>query len=94
MNRISPHTLQTLRNDLDVARVITRLGMPSKIRGPRIAVRCPDCGRYETTTSPDRNLVRRFRRARGFNPIHLVMAQRGDTFLQAVRYLEDVLYGP
>jgi DNA primase len=93
MSRIPPETLQNLRNDLDVVRVIARLDIPTKIRGSRLAFRCPDCGRYETSTGSDRNLARCFPCARNFNPIDLVMAQRGVTFLEAVCYLEDLLYG-
>jgi transposase-like protein len=91
MNRIPSDVLRQLREDVDLAQVIERLGIPSKRRGQQLAFRCPGCGSFWAVTSPFQNLARCFHCRRNFNPIDLVMAERDDTFLEAVRYLEGLL---
>ncbi len=88
MNRIPPDVLRQLRNDVDLAHLIADLGIPSKRRGQQLVFRCPDCCTSYAATSPYQNLAHCFRCQRSFNPIDLVMAERGLTFLEAVNYLE------
>jgi transposase InsO family protein len=83
--------LRRLRNEVDIASVISQLGLETKKRGARVSFRCPGCGAFHTATNPRTNLARCFRCARNFNPIDLVMAERGSTFLDAVNYLKDHL---
>jgi predicted RNA-binding Zn-ribbon protein involved in translation (DUF1610 family) len=91
MNRVSPDLLRQLRNEVDLSMVIEQLGIPSKQRGQQLVFRCPDCGSSHAVTSTCRNLAHCFQCRRSFNPIDLVMAERGYTFLEAVDYLEGLL---
>ena len=91
MNRVSPDLLRQLRNEVELSMVIEQLGISSKQRGRQIVFRCPDCGSSHAVTSTSRNLARCFHCQRSFNPIDLVMAERGYTFLEAVDYLEGLL---
>ena len=90
MDRISEERLTAIRNDIDVRLVISNLRIPTSLRGRRVTFRCPRCGRFHTAVNPRANLARCFRCARSFNPIDLVMAERGLRFLETVRYLEDL----
>lgn len=89
MSLIPAERLRALRNDVPVLAVISQLAIAKKMRGRRLAFRCPACGRFHTATQPRTNLARCFACERNFNPIDLVMAERGWSFLQAVTYLED-----
>jgi DNA primase len=91
MKRIPPDFLRQIRNDVDLAHLIEDLGIPSKRRGQQLVFRCPDCGTSCAATSPYQNLARCFGCQRTFNPIDLVMAERGFSFLEAVDYLEGLL---
>ena len=94
MSRISKARLRALRNDIDVRLVISNLRTPTRLRGSRLAFRCPRCARFHTAASTRANLARCFPCARSFNPIDLVMAERGLSFLDAVRYLEELFLRP
>lgn len=89
MSLIAAERLRALRNDVPVLAVLSQLGIARKMRGRRLSFRCPACGRFHTATKPSTNLAHCFACERNFNPIDLVMAERGWSFLQAVRYLED-----
>ena len=91
MNRIPPDLLHRLRNDAHILSVLELLGIPTERRGRRLKFRCPDCGHTDAAIIPDQNLGRCFHCERNFNPIDLVMAERGDTFLEAVDYLARFL---
>jgi DNA primase len=91
MKQITAEHLKSLRNDVDVAQVIQTLEIPLEHRGARMTFRCPDCARFHTALSPQRNRAHCFRCARSFNTIDLVMAERGCTFLEAVALLECLL---
>jgi ribosomal protein S27E len=84
MNRISPELLRQLRNEVDLGMVIEHLGIPAEQRGQQLKFRCPDCGSSDAVTSTHRNLAMCFQCQRNFNPIDLVMAERGYTFLEAI----------
>jgi hypothetical protein len=90
-SRIEDLMLRRLRNEVDILSVISGLDIETKKRGARITFRCPGCGVFHTATKLQTNLARCFRCARNFNPIDLVMAERGSTFLDAVNYLKDHL---
>lgn len=88
MNPIPSKCLRILRNDVPVLAVIFALRIPTKKRGTRLTFRCPDCGGFQTATNPRTNLARCFSCERNFNPIELVMAERGSSFLEAVRQVD------
>lgn len=94
MSRISKDRLRALRNEVDVGVVISKLRIPTRLRGRRLTFRCPLCRRFHTAVSSRADLARCFPCARSFNPIDLVMAERGAVFLEAVRYLEELLLRP
>jgi hypothetical protein len=80
-----------LRNELDIVSVLAELGVPTKNRGARLSFRCPTCQAFHTATNSKTNLARCFRCSRNFNPIELVMAERGSSFVEAVSHLESLL---
>jgi len=51
---------------------------------------CPVCSGFHTAISAQHNLARCFDCQRGFNPIDLVVVERGASFLEAVDFLEDL----
>jgi len=89
MKRLSPEYLQVLRNDVELRELIADLYIPVTISARRWTFACPLCGESDTGIHPQVNLARCFRCERNFNPIDLVMAERGCTFLEAVAYLES-----
>ena len=92
MKPILAQRLWRIRDHLDLLVVITRLEMPTKLRGTRVAFRCPQCRRFNTALSQrSTNLGRCFPCHKSFNTIDLVTAERGWSFLDAVRYLESIL---
>ena len=88
MSRIPAEHLRALRNDVPVLAVISELRIPLKMRGRRRSFRCPECGRFHTATNPRTNLAHCFPCGRNFNPIDLVKAEHGCSFLEAVSYLQ------
>lgn len=90
MRSVSPRELRRLRNDVPVTEVIDQLHVPTARRGARRTFRCPRCEGFHTGVNSRANLARCFRCAGNFNPIDLVMAERGWSFLDAVRYLSDL----
>jgi transposase InsO family protein len=83
--------LRKLRNDVDIVTVLSHLEIPTKKRGARLSFRCPSCSGFPTATNSATNLARCFRCQRNFNPIDLVMEERGCAFLEAVDYLKSLL---
>jgi len=86
VKRISPDRLRALRA-LDIEHVARRLGLAAAPRGRRRRFVCPCCEDCHTTLAASSNLAWCFRCQRGFNPIDLVIATSGYTFLEAVDYL-------
>jgi len=88
-----PHALlRALRNDLPIDRLIRiHLDLPSKERDGYLRFSCPRCGDFHTATNPETNLARCFRCRENFNPIDLVMAAEGMSFVDAVRTLLPLL---
>jgi DNA primase len=91
MKRISPDFLRQLRNQVEITRVIDELRIPSNQRRGQVTFRCPECECLHASTIPYQNLARCFQCERTFNPIDLVMAERGVTFLEAVDTLALLL---
>jgi hypothetical protein len=89
MPRLSSEQLHSLRNDLNIDRlVIELLQIPTQnINGLR-RFQCPLCGRFHTATHPTTNLARCFDCRKNFNTLELVMAVRQCRFLEAVAYLQ------
>ena len=92
MDKIPPDVLREIRNDANLVEVIQQLGIPTGRRGKRLIFRCPRCGASHAAISPYRNLAHCFGCQATFNPIDLVMAERRCTFLDAVDFLEHILF--
>ena len=86
-----PERLWKIRNLVDVALVVERLGLTATRRGRRRRFRCPLCRGCHTTLASGDNLARCFRCSKSFNPIDLVIAVRGCAFLEAVDFLEEMI---
>lgn len=90
MSRLSAEHLRSLRNDIPIGDLIQKqLDLPSKHRDGFLRFLCPLCNEFNTAVNPKTNLGRCFRCLRNFNPIDLVMAVQGCSFLNAVKYLEN-----
>lgn len=94
MTRFSPEHLRALRRDVPLASVIEDLRIPVFRRHSRGVFRCPVCRTPHAALHPRLNLARCFRCERNFNPIDLVIAERGWSFPVAVRYLDNMLARP
>ena len=82
--------MRSLRNDIPLAYVIqARLDLPNKYQDNFLRFLCPLCKEFNTAVNPKTNLGRCFRCMRNFNPIDLVMAVYGCSFLDAIKYLEN-----
>lgn len=88
MKRFSSEELNRLRNNVAVRIVIEiLLQLPHKEVEGVYRFLCPVCGEFETGLNPATNLARCFRCSKNFNPIELVMADRGLSFVQSVKLL-------
>ena len=85
--RVTEKELRQLRNDLDIAELIQRLGIPSKRSEGYLRFLCPTCAEFNTATNPRTNLARCFRCRENFNPIDLVMIVERVSFRDAVGIL-------
>jgi hypothetical protein len=86
--RFSAAQLRSLRNDVNITRLITRvLQLPWKESEGYFRFLCPLCSDFHSATNPKTNLARCFRCERNFNPIDLVMIVHGSTFVDAVDFL-------
>ena len=84
--RNSRKRLRTLRNEVEIVRVIKHLDLA--VERPT-HFQCPLCLQSEaTTTASTANLARCFHCGESFNPIDLVVAAHHCSFLEAVRVLE------
>lgn len=90
MRRFSDAELKTLRNNVPVKWVIeTLLQLPGKEVEGVYRFHCPECGEFQTGLNPHVNLARCFRCCKNFNPIELVMAERGLNFVKSVNLLRE-----
>jgi hypothetical protein len=90
MRRIVPDRMREFRNDISILFVARDLRIPTAARGPRAAIRCPQCSSLHAAVNERTNLVRCFRCRRNYNPIDLVMSELRISFLDAVAYLERI----
>lgn len=91
-NRIPRQTLFRLRNDIPIDFIITDfLNLPCKISEGFLRFLCPLCQEFNSATNPNTNLARCFRCKKNFNPIDLVMAEKGIPFRSAVDLLLPLL---
>lgn len=88
MKRFSDEQLSYARNALPIRSVIEiLLQLPHKEVEGVYRFLCPLCAEFETGLNPHTNLARCFRCAKNFNPIELVMAGKGLSFVQSVKLL-------
>ena len=87
--------LRLLRNEIDIALFLHRgLDIECRIAEGRLRFLCPICQGFNTATNPKTNLARCFACARNFNPIDIVLAVRGGSFLDAVAFLRPYISDP
>lgn len=90
--RIADGLLRRLRNDIPIDWLIEhRLELPWKRHEGIFRFLCPLCDEFHTATSRQSNLARCFRCEKSLNPIDIVMAVHGCSFLEAVAILEPLL---
>lgn len=90
MRGFSDAELRRLRNEIPVRWVIeTLLELPTKEVEGVYRFLCPVCNEFETGLNPHANLGRCFRCRKNFNPIELVMTERGLNFVQSVKLLHQ-----
>ena len=88
MKHFTESELRRLRNNIPVKYVIeTLLQLPHKEIEGVYRFLCPACNEFQTGLNPHTNLARCFRCRRNFNPIELLMADRGLSFVQSVTLL-------
>ncbi len=88
--RFSDAELTRLRNEVPVEWVIeTLLQLPTKEVEGVSRFLCPLCAEFQTGLNPHTNLARCFRCRKNFNPIELLMAERGVNFVQSVNLLRE-----
>jgi DNA primase len=93
MPRIASSVLRQLRNDIPIDFVITSvLNIPAKSSEGFLRFLCPFCSEFNSATNPKTNLARCFRCNKNFNPIDLVIADKGVPFKDAVNHLLPFLH--
>ena len=91
-HRIPRQTLFLLRNDIPIDFIITDfLRLPCKMSEGFLRFLCPLCQDFNSATNPKTNLARCFRCEKNFNPIDLVIAEKGISFKDAVHLLLPLL---
>jgi DNA primase len=90
---IQREMLRRMRNEVPIGRALALAQVPVKESEGYLRFLCPLCGEFNTATNPRTNLGRCFRCQRNFNPIDLVMAAEGSSFIDAVRRLTPLLSG-
>lgn len=88
MKRFRDEELRRVRNEISLREVIeTLLQIPYKEIEGVYRFLCPACNEFQTGLNPHTNLARCFGCQKNFNPIELVMAHRGLSFVQSVTLL-------
>ena len=86
----SSNLLRRLRNEIPIDSVIIGLlKMDVKNAHRILRFRCPLCFNFHTATNDETNLARCFDCKNNFNPIDLVMAVDGKSFIEAVEFLKN-----
>lgn len=91
MPRIDDQLLGRLRNEVSLRQLLAELDWPHRSRGTQLTFVCPRCGESRSDLNPQENLLRCFHCETNFNPIDFLMAARRLEFIDAVRYLQDLL---
>ena len=82
--------LRMIRNQISIEKVIvTMLSMEVRRTSKWLRFRCPRCHNFHTATNRNTNLARCFDCKENFNPIDIVMAVAGCSFVEAVEYLKE-----
>lgn len=90
--RFSSNELFNVRNGIKIDIVIKEiLFIPSKFIEGYFRFLCPLCSEFITATNPKTNLARCFRCEKNFNPIDMVMAEKGLNFVETVKFLKQYL---
>lgn len=80
--------LRSLRNNIPIDRLITgMLRLELRPNATLLRFQCPDCRNFHTAVNPKTNLARCFDCRKNFNPIDMVMAVMGCSFVDAVELL-------
>jgi hypothetical protein len=86
----SSDLLRTIRNEIPIDWVVTSLlKMEIKNTCGILRFRCPLCFNFHTATKVETNLARCFDCKKNFNPIDLVMAVDGRSFIETVEILNN-----
>ena len=89
--RFSEEDLYELRNKLPVKQVIRDiLNIPSKTVEGIFRFLCPKCNEFQTAVKEETNLGRCFRCEKNFNPIDIVIACKGCSFVESVKFLKQL----
>jgi hypothetical protein len=80
--------LRMLRNKMCIDEAIHILGLEVRYGKAILRFCCPLCHGFHTATNPKTNLARCFECERNFNPIDLVMAATGRSFVETVEFLK------
>jgi hypothetical protein len=92
MKRFSKHQLFTLRNSININRLIKEiLRLPSKTSQGQLRFLCPVCSQFNTATKRETNLARCFDCQRNFNTIEMVMETKNLSFIQSAQLLQGLL---
>ena len=84
----SLNLLFRIRNEIPVLLVITRiLDIPSIISQGSLRFLCPLCSEFNSAINHKANLATCFRCNKNFNPIDLLIAEKGISFNEAVSLL-------
>ena len=90
--RLSRHTLFQLRNDIPIDFVIQNvLHIPFKMSEGYLRFLCPLCHEFNSAINHNANLATCFRCNKHFNPIDLLIAEKGISFNEAVSLLTLLL---
>lgn len=91
MGFYSDDFLRTIRNQVDICRVIYELRIETRTSNDLVRFRCPVCYGFHTATNPKTNLGRCFDCKKNYNPIDLVMTVSRCNFLESVDFLKKYI---
>ncbi len=92
--RFSAQELHEIRNVIPIRFLIEDvLEIPSKEVEGIFRFVCPCCHEFQTAVNPQTNLSRCFRCCRNFNTIEILMEDRKESFVSAVKTLRPYLTG-
>ncbi len=86
--KFTQNELYELRNFIPINDLIRELKIPCKVSEGYFRFLCPICKEFQTGTKSQTNLARCFRCERNFNTIDFVLICEGQSFVDAVRFLQ------